>query len=260
MNNSIDVLLNRVSLRKYDERPISKEDADIILECAMRAPTAGNMMLYSIINVEDNKTKEILSKTCDNQPFIANAPLVLIFLADYQRWYDYYIYSQVPEYCESKQMEFEGPSEANLLLASCDAIIAAQNAVIAGEALGIGSCYIGDIMENYETHKELLNLPKWVFPIGMLCMGYYPEGHNRVKRERFDKEYIIHTDKYSDTYKKDFKESFGIVEKRFNKENKYAAENMGQLHYAVKTGADFSKEMARSVREALKNWRSEKIK
>lgn len=260
MNSTIDVLMNRMSLRKYDEKPVSKEHVDIILECAMRAPTAGNMMLYSIINVEDDKKKEILSKTCDNQPFIASAPLVLVFLADYQRWYDYYIFSQVSEFCKSKEISFEGPSEANLLLASCDAIIAAQNAVIAGEALGIGSCYIGDIMENYETHKELLNLPKWVFPIGMLCMGYYPEGYNRIKRERFDKKYIIHTDNYSDLYKKDFKESFKHMEKHFNQGNKYGAENMGQMHYALKTGGEFSTEMTRSVREALKNWNSEKIK
>ncbi len=260
MNNVVDVIMNRMSLRKYDERPISREHADVILECAMRAPTAGNMMLYSIINIEDQNKKKILSKTCDDQPFIADAPLVLVFLADYQRWYDYYVYSDVHSYCKSKGIDFEGPSEANLLLASCDAIIAAQNAVIAGEALGIGSCYIGDIMENYETHRELLNLPKWVFPVGMLCMGYYPAGYNRVKRERFDKKYIVHTDSYSDLYKENFKETFKDIEKRFKAENKYDADNMGQLHYAFKTGADFSKEMARSVKEALKNWSSEKIK
>lgn len=259
MNTTIDVMINRTSLRKYDERHVSKEHLDTILECAMRAPTAGNMMLYSIINVQDKRKKEILSKTCDNQPFIANAPVVLIFLADYQRWYDYYIYSQVSDYCKSKNISFEGPNEANLMLASCDAIIAAQNAVIAGEALGIGSCYIGDIMENYETHKDLLNLPRWAFPIGMLCMGYYPADYKRVKRERFDKKYIVHTDQYSDLYKENFTESFKEMEKRFNQENKHEAKNMGQLHYAVKTGADFSKEMCRSVREALKNWSSEKI-
>lgn len=259
MNNAIDVIMNRVSLRKYDERPVAKEHIDIILECAMRAPTAGNMMLYSIIQVEDQKKKEILSKTCDNQPFIAKAPLVLIFLADYQRWYDYYIYSQVSDFCKSKGIKFEGPSEANLLLATCDAMIAAQNAVIAGEALGIGSCYIGDIMENYETHKELFNLPKWAFPVGMLCMGYYPEGYNKVKRERFDKKYIVYTDKYDDSYKDNIKDCFKNIEKRFNEENEFDAKNMGQVNYAIKTGADFSKEMTRSVRVALKNWNSEII-
>ena len=84
MNSVIETLKNRKSLRKYDERPISQEHLDTILECIMRAPTAGNMMLYSVIIVEDQNKKDILSRTCDHQPFIAKAPLVLIFTADYQ--------------------------------------------------------------------------------------------------------------------------------------------------------------------------------
>lgn len=60
----------------------------------------------------------------------------------------------------------------NLMLASCDAFIAAQNSVIAAESLGLGSCYIGDIMENYEIHQEMFNLPEYTFPITMLCFGY----------------------------------------------------------------------------------------
>ena len=59
-----------------------------------------------------------------------------------------------------------------LFLACCDALIAAQTAVIAAESLGIGTCYIGDIMENYEEHEELFGLPKYVFPIRLICFGY----------------------------------------------------------------------------------------
>jgi nitroreductase len=67
------------------------------------------------------------------------------------------------------------PGEGDLLLACCDALIAAQTAVIAAEALGIGSCYIGDVMERYECHRELLNLPRYTFPITLLCLGYPTE-------------------------------------------------------------------------------------
>jgi len=90
-------------------------------------------------------------------------------------------------------------------------------------------------------------------------MGYYPEGYNKVKRERFDKKYIVYTDKYDDSYKDNIKDCFKNIEKRFNEENEFDAKNMGQVHYAIKTGADFSKEMTRSVRVALKNWNSEII-
>ena len=103
MNRVIETLQNRTSLRKYDPRPISDEHLETILHCAMRAPTAGNMMLYSVIIVEDQEKKEILSRTCDNQPFIARAPLVLIFTVDYQKWFDYYRAGNVEEYCRRER-------------------------------------------------------------------------------------------------------------------------------------------------------------
>jgi len=90
MNQTMELLLNRKSVRAYEGKDISKEVKDTILAATLRAPTAGNMMLYSIIEIKDQDAKDQLVKTCDNQPFIAKAPLVLLFLADYQRWYDYF--------------------------------------------------------------------------------------------------------------------------------------------------------------------------
>jgi FMN reductase (NADPH) len=256
---TIDLLKNRMSLRKYSDKPITKEHLDIILESTMRAPTAGNMMLYSVIVVKDEEKKKTLSKTCDNQPFIASAPVVLIFLADMQRWFDYYNYCNVKEYCEKKGLEFNAPDEGDLILAASDAVIAAQNAVVAGEALNIGSCYIGDIIENWEIHRDLLKLPPWTFPVAMLCMGYYSEEQKRIISPRFDKEYIVFDEEYKRLSDEDFKDMFVEREKRIAPDNKAGAENFGQFMYARKTGADFSVEMTRSVREMLKNWRGEKL-
>lgn len=259
MNEIIKGMNNRVSLRKYAEKPIAKEHLDAILESMMRAPTAGNMMLYSVIAVRDEEKKKILSETCDHQPFIATAPLILIFLADMQRWFDYYESSGVREYCTEHGLEYEGPDEGDLMLASTDASIAAQNAVVAAESLGIGSCYIGDIIENYETHKELLQLPDWTFPVAMLCLGYYPEGHNRVVTPRFDRKYIVFDEKYQRLSEADFKDMFKDREQRVTKQNVFKAQNFGQLMYARKTGSAFSKEMTRSVRLMLENWRGGKL-
>ena len=75
MNKVIETINNRVSLRRYKDTPISDEHLDIILNSAIKAPTAGNMMMYSILKIKDTKTKEKLSITCDNQPFIKNAPV-----------------------------------------------------------------------------------------------------------------------------------------------------------------------------------------
>lgn len=254
MNNTINVINNRVSLRKYADKDITKEHLDTIINSAMRAPTAGNMMLYTILVIKDEEKKKRLSETCDNQPFIATAPVVLVFLADLQRWFDYYDYCEVKKYSEKHNLVYSGPQESDLLLSTTDAIIAAQNAVIAAESLDIGSCYIGDIMENYEIHREMLNLPDWTFPVGMLCLGYYPEEIQRTPRPRFDRQYIVHNEEYKRLSDEDFENMFKDISKRISKDNKFQAQNLGQFMYARKTGSDFAKEMARSVKVALRNW------
>lgn len=258
MNQTIELIRQRTSLRKYDPRPVTDEHRDIILEAAMRAPTAGNMMPYSIILVEDPEKKEILSHTCDEQPFIAKAPLVLVFVADYQKWVDFYRINDVESFCRENGRDYNRPSEASLILAVQDALIAAQNAVVAAESLGIGSCYIGDIMEHYEKHKEIFDLPEFVYPVGMLCFGYYPEGHPQP-RDRFDKKYVVFKDQYEKLSDEQVQDMFKHWESRFNPQNKFGAKNFAQMHYAFKTNSDFSKEMARSIGEVLKIWNGEKF-
>lgn len=148
MNPTLDLLLSRKSVRAFEKRAIEEEVRAKILEATLRAPTAGNMMLYSILEITDQNIKDKLVKTCDDQPFIARAPMVWIFLADYQRWYDYFIHSGVEALCAEREIKMRKPEEGDLFLACCDAMIAAQNAAIAAESFGLGSCYIGDIMEN----------------------------------------------------------------------------------------------------------------
>jgi FMN reductase (NADPH) len=259
LNTTIDIINKRISLRKYLDTPISTEDEAVIINSALRAPTAGNMMLYSILVIKDAEKKSTLSKTCDNQPFIATAPLILIFLADYQKLYNFYKLSNVNEYCKDKNMSFNGPDYASLMLGISDALVSAQNAVIAAESLGIGSCYIGDIMENYETHKALLNLPDFVFPIGMLTFGYYPDNTKILPRSRFKKEYVVFEEEYKNLSDTELMDMYSEWSKNFKENNIYDAKNAGQFNYARKTGTEFSIEMDRSIREAMKTWNGGKL-
>lgn len=254
-----ETINNRISLRTYKEKPITDEHMNMIIESALRAPTAGNMMLYSIVVVKDAEIKKKLSISCDNQPFIEKAPAILIFLADMQRCFDYYNYSGVKEYCDINSLDFTSPNEANFLLSTSDAIIAAQNAVIAAEALGIGSCYIGDIIENCELHKELFNLPDLTIPVGMLCLGYYPDNYSKKLSTRFDKKYIVFNERYSRLTADDFKDMYKDNEALVTSSNIFKAKNFGQLMYARKTGTSFSREMNRSLNLMLKKWTSTKI-
>lgn len=93
MNPTLDVIAGRRSLRAYVDERLSEDEKDAILTVAFRAPTAGNMMLYPIMEVEDQAIKYRLAVSYDNQPFIAAAPFALLFLADYQRWMDVYAHS-----------------------------------------------------------------------------------------------------------------------------------------------------------------------
>jgi nitroreductase len=84
------LFMGRRSVRAWEEKPIQVELKALLLKAALRAPTAGNMMLYSILEIDDPALKGRLAETCDHQPFIAKAPLVFVFLADYARMMAYY--------------------------------------------------------------------------------------------------------------------------------------------------------------------------
>lgn len=255
----IETIMKRGSLRKYKDVDINDKHLEIILEAAMRAPTAGNMMTYSILIIKSEKTKKELAKSCDNQPFIETAPILLIFLADYRKWYKYYEMNDTKSFQESRGELFEGPSEASLFLAMQDAVIAAENSVIAAESIGIGSCYIGDIMENIEYHKELLKLPDFVYPVTMLTLGYYPDEYNVPLRERFNKEYVVFEEEYKELSEDEIKDMYKNRDKLFTEKNKYNAKNYAQMHYNFKVKSEFSKEMTRSAKKVLKEWGSKEI-
>lgn len=244
MNEVIKTINNRTSLRRYEDKEISKEHLDTILKSAIKAPTAGNMMMYSIIKITDKETKEKLSKTCDNQPFIKHAPVVLIFLADMQKWYDYF------KVCGVENIKSPGMND--FMLGVNDALIACQNAVIAAESLNIGSCYIGDIMENYEEHKKLLNLPDYTFTAAMIALGHYPENFKKTYRDRFEDEYIVFDEQYVRLSEDKLKDMFKNKEEDMPKTNPFNAENFGQLVYERKVNSEFSIEMDRSIKEAIK--------
>ncbi len=253
-NSVLDVLYQRTSLRVYDDRPVTKEEEDAIIKSAIQAPTAGNQMLYSMIIIRDQKRKERLSELCDHQPFIAKASLVIVFVADHHKWFDYYEKNDVPAFAKRSGLSFEAPQESDLLLAIEDAMAAAQNSVIAAESMGIGSCYIGDILENFEEIQKLLQLPSYTFPISMLCYGHYKKDHTRKFRTRFDKKFVVFEDTYRQLSDEEYAEMFQDQETIYRPENPYGAKNYAQQFYARKTGASFCKEMARSVRVALKGW------
>ena len=252
MNDTLALIEARTSTRKYAETPITPEEREVILHAAMRAPTAGNLMLYSIIEITDPALKQRLSETCDDQPFIAKAPLVWVFVADYQKWVDLFEFSGVSH---MEGVEHRGaPGPGDLVLACCDALVAAQNAVVAAESLGIGSCYIGDILENAEVHAELLHLPNHAFPVAMLCFGR--PAVTRAQVPRYE-DNVVHVDTYRRMGETELRAFSDALEGMFASRGlKPGIENVAQDVYARKYAADFTVEMNRSVRVWLERWQT----
>lgn len=256
MNPTIEMIYRRHSVRVYEQTPLTQQEKDTIIQAAMRAPTAGGMMLYTIIEVDDQAIKDRLVTTCDNQPFIAKAPFVLLFLADYQRWMDLY---EIAE-CQNRALELgvqpRLPEEGDLFLAMMDALIAAQTAVLAAEAIGIGSCYIGDIIENFEEHQKIFQLPRYAVPAILVCFGRSAEKNIRNPRPRFERDFILHKNAYKrfDSEKLDQMHSVYGQRSSAPRDYPYGAQNIVQYNYFRKFTADFSLEMSRSVRKILDVW------
>ncbi len=240
MNEVIESLYRRKSVRAYEDREIPEEMKQLILEAAMQAPSAGCQQLYTILDITDQKLKEALAETCDHQPFIAKAPMVLVFCADCKKWYDAYIEAG----CEPRK-----PGVGDLMLAVTDTVIAAQNAVTAAESLGIGSCYIGDIMENCEEQRKLLQLPDYVFPAAMLVFGWpTKQQKERQKPERCDLKHIVHENAYRSMDGEELRDMFAHECKNRTYEEWCSA------FCKRKYNSDFSREMSRSVEKYLEQF------
>lgn len=237
MNKTIKTMLQRKSTRSFADKQISKQDIDLIIEASVAAPTAGAMQLYSIIKVTNKKILHKLSILCDNQPFIEKAQFALIYVADYYKWQNVF---------KAYNLKPRNIAEGDLLLAIEDSMAAAQNAVIASESLGISSCYIGDIMENYEEVTKLLKLPQHTYPCTMLVFAYPdPKVKKQIKPKRFDNKYVVFDNTYKTLNASQLKQMFKA---RFE-------ENKGETltHFMNrKHNSKFSREMQRSGKLHIK--------
>lgn len=240
MNTITDSIKNHASIRKFNHTPIDKKQIDEIIKCAMRGASAGNMMQYSIITIEDKTTLEKFSKSCDNQPFIKGASLALLFVADNYKWSKFFENRKVTD----KGKPYENPQLPDFMLAIQDAMIAAQNSVIAAESMGLGTCYIGDIMENIEYHRELFNLPAYTMPVTLIVMGNYDK--HPALRPRFEKQHVVSSEVYPKVDDKFIDDMFA--------QNEANKPNFAQKFYSRKIEAVFFKEMIRSIKMYISQW------
>jgi len=192
MNFALKTMLQHRSIRKFTSENIDDPTLDLILRAACNGSTMGNMQLYSIIITKDKEKMERMAPFHFNQPIATNAPLILTFVADFNRF---------NKYCEYRDAETGAYSNLQSYhWAVTDAIIAAQNACIAAESLGLGICWLGTITFNVDKFIEILNLPKHTVPVACIAIGYPDE--NPELTDKLPLEALVHYETYND-YNKD---------------------------------------------------------
>ena len=188
MNETLQTLLNHVSVRQYTDQKISEEVLRQILKAACSGSTMGNMQLFSIIVTEDEAMKQKMAPLHFNQPMATQAPLILTFCADFNRF---------NRFCEFRDAETEAYSNMQSYhWAVIDALIAAQNACVAAESLGLGFCWLGTITYNVDKFIEVLQLPKHVVPVACIPMGYPVE--KPTLTQKLPVETFVHQEVYHD--------------------------------------------------------------
>ncbi|PZE20696.1 oxygen-insensitive NADPH nitroreductase [Paenibacillus xerothermodurans] len=187
MNDVIKLLTNHRSIRKYSEQPVTDEQLESIISAAQGASTSSNMQAYSIIRVTDQDVRQRLSVLADNYSYVMECPVFLVWCADLYRLRQAYQQHGDPEQGYFGTME-------NLIVATVDATLAAQNAAVAAESMGMGIVYIGGIRTNIAEVAELLKLPKYVYPVFGMCIGYPDQAPGL--RPRLPREAILHENTY----------------------------------------------------------------
>jgi nitroreductase len=182
-----DPLLSRRTIRKYSDRDITEQDLNYILEAATRTSTTGNMQVYSIVVTRDKAMKEKLAPAHFNQKMVKEAPVMLTFCADFNRF---------NKWCNQRSAEPGYDNFLSFMTAAIDAMLAAQTACIAAEKRGMGICYLGTTTYMADRLIEILNLPRGVVPVTAVTIGWPDEKPEQV--DRLPLGAVVHNETYHD--------------------------------------------------------------
>lgn len=182
---TIEQIHRHASVRSYNPDPVPVEQVEAIVAAGQRSATSSNLQMLSVVAVTGKATRERLAVLCGNQEHIAQAPVFLAWCADLARLdraCQLRGYEQVTQYLES------------FLLAAVDTSLAMQNTALAAESMGLGICYIGAIRNRPQEVIDLLELPRLVFPIAGMTVGW-PAVEPKV-RPRLPLSAVLHWERY----------------------------------------------------------------
>lgn len=237
-------LNNRKTIRKYSQKKVSDELLYRLLEEAERTPTMGNLQLYSVVITRSEKNKEALSPAHFNQPMIKNAPVVLTICADFRR---------TTIWAENRKAVPGYDNFLSFMNATTDALLYTQTFCNIAEEAGLGTCFLGTTIYMPQLIIDTLKLPKLVFPVATITLGWPDE--NLSQSERLPLRSIVHQEHFED-YNSDKINDF-FAEKESMEENKYfveinhketLAQVFTDIRYTKKDNESMSEEMIKALR------------
>ena len=171
MNTTIETMRSHRSIRKFKDKAISDEILEIILTSAQCAATSNFVQAYTIIRVDDQHNRQAIAKICGTQPWIIDAPVFLVFLADLNR---------LEAACRKHGRKMADGYMEQFIVATVDTALVGQNTLLAAESMGLGGVFIGAIRNNPKKICDMLKLPENTYPVFGMCLGY-PDDQPPVK-------------------------------------------------------------------------------
>ena len=238
--------INRhVTIRKFKAINIESALIESIIFSGTKASTTGNMQLYSVVVSKEKSQIEKLAPLHFNQPVAKNAPVLLTFVADFNRF---------TKWCEINNAEPGYDNFLSFYTATIDALLVAQNVCIAAENSGLGICYLGTTTYNAQEIIDVLELPKLTFPVTTIAIGYPDESPELT--DRIPLNGIIHSEKYTDYSNEVINDLFSAKEelessKKFVEENslKSLAQVFTDVRYKKTDNEFFSAKMLETIKK-----------
>lgn len=184
-----DLLASRATCRNFSSDPIAPETLEKLYTCACSAPSGGGFQNISIIEVTEPQTKEKLVQLSRNQRFIAQAPVDLIFCIDHRRTWRIAQHEYAPKEPVVPFWSF--------IMGVIDAALSAQTLCLAAEALGLRSCFNGNVIQQSDELCRILNIPQYVLPVFMLTLGY-PRANSLPLSPKYPSRTLVHRESYQD--------------------------------------------------------------
>ena len=235
----MESLIQRKSIRKYQQKEVSKELLNELFEASFRASTVGNMQTYSVVVTREAEGKEKLSPAHFNQPMVKSAPVVLTFCIDLRRF---------SKWCEQRNAQPGYNNFEWFVTGAVDALLAAQTFCVAAEKKGLGICYLGTTTYNSHVIVEALNLPELVFPITTVTVGWPAEDPEQV--DRLPIEGIVHEEFYHDYSPEDIDAIYAYKES-LQENIKFIVENNKETLAQVFTDIRYTKDANEAMSKVL---------